>query len=115
MRVGTICFAIKRGLGYLAKSFYDNGIVTDPIILHHGRIQTQYDWYPDAVKVTTRPFINCEVKAKIRDMDWMLFFETPFENSVLDYCKEIGVKTAIMTMYECTPKGLTPSLIPIMQ
>ena len=27
MRVGTICYATDQGLGILAKSFYDNGII----------------------------------------------------------------------------------------
>lgn len=119
MRVGTICFAIKRGLGYLAKAFYDNGVVTDPIIMHHGRIKTQYDWYPNAINITTRPFLNNEVKAKIREMDLMLFFETPFEWEIINYCRDVGVKTALMPMYECTHKGppakpdlfLCPSLL----
>jgi len=51
----------------------------------------------------------------------MLFFETPFDWNVIDYCREVGVKTALMTMYECTHKGppatpdlfLCPSLLDI--
>jgi hypothetical protein len=51
----------------------------------------------------------------------MLFFETPFYWPVFDYCREIGVRTYLCTMYECTPivrpfhphKYLCPSLLDV--
>jgi len=104
MRVGTLCFATTRGLGYLAKSFYDNGIVTDFAILHHGRLETHTEWYPGALQITRKPFLCDELKEFILHMDVMLFFETPFDWDILDFCKQNGVKTAIISMYECTPK-----------
>ncbi len=106
MRIGTVCFAIERGLGYLAKSFHDNGIVTDVAVVLHGRIPDQLQWYPEHVRIASRPFFNLEMQAFIRKMDVMLFFETPFDWDFIRYCKKIGTKAVLMTMYECTPAVL---------
>ena len=107
MRVGTICFAIERGLGHLAKSFYDNGIVTDPIVLNHGRIPERKDWYPNAPRINVRPNSCRDTIDPILDqVDWMLFFETPFDWEMIEVCRQKGVKTALMVMHECTLKKL---------
>ena len=106
MRVGTLCFAIERGLGYLAKSFYDYGVITDVMVLNHGRIPTQMDWYPDYLYITTKPFLSDVAKEFIDKMDVMMFFETPFDWGIIDYCRQRGVKTVLMTMYECTQDPL---------
>ena len=73
LRVGTLCFAIERGLGYLAKSFYDAGVVTDVAVLCHGSIPDQMQWYPDALHITTKPWLNQELKALVRRVDVMLY------------------------------------------
>jgi hypothetical protein len=39
-------------------------------------------------------------------MDVMLFFETPFVWPLIDLCRERGIKTVLMPMYECMPKVL---------
>ncbi len=109
MKVGTLCFATERGLGYLAKSFYDNGIITDVAVLNHGKIPTQLQWYPGSLYITRRPLPNPQMKKLIEDADVMLFFETPFDWELIKYAKQVGTKTALMTMYECSP---TPKNMP---
>lgn len=106
MRVGTVCFATQRGLGYLAKSFYDHGIVTDAAVMHHGSIPTYPEWYPGCVEITTRPTLNEQVKEMVRSVDVMLFFETPFDWGIINFARQVGTKTVLMTMYECTPERL---------
>jgi len=109
MKVGTVCFAIERGLGYLAKSFHDNGIVTDVSYVLHGSIPTRFDWYPEGFRcgAGSRNIHQDEtIRAMIRDVDWMLFFETPFDWHLIDYARSVGTKTALMPMYECTPSSL---------
>ncbi len=106
MRVGTLCFATKRGLGYLAKSFYDNGVITDVAVLSHGKIKTEIQWYPDGFLISSRPFLNDRLKIMIAEVDVMLFFETPFDWNIINYCRSVDVKTALITMYECTPARL---------
>jgi hypothetical protein len=38
-----------------------------------------------------------------RTVDVMLFFETPFDWRLIEECKRIGVRTALMPMHECMP------------
>lgn len=107
MRVGTICYATDQGLGNLAKSFYDSGLVNDALIVKHAHYKTHNEWYPDdAITMDVRAFdkgLACEFCS---DMDLMIFFETPFNWDILRYCREHNVKTVLMPMYECTPKVL---------
>lgn len=109
MKIGTVCFATKRGLGYLAKSFYNHGIITDVAYIRHGSIETQTDWYPDGYLsgASSRSLSQDEaIRAMIRNVDWMLYFETPFDWKLFDYARSVGTKSALMTMYECTPAVL---------
>lgn len=105
MKVGTFAYPIQRGLGHLAKEFYDHGIITDVLKVKHASIPST-DWYPNSPEWSVRSknykdlFDFCDGK------DLMLFFETPFHWPVINHCKTIGVKTVLLTMYECTPKVL---------
>lgn len=121
MRVGCIGYATDQGIGHLARSFYDAGIITDMLILRHGRRPDHPEWYRDPVVVGS---LREEVEVLRRfceDKDVMLFFETPFDWSLLNYCREVKVKTIIVPMYECMPRCiparpdlfLCPSLLDI--
>jgi len=106
MRVGTLCYATDQGLGILAKSFYDAGIVTDAIVVKHSSRVTHYDWYPES-KTTPSNFINMPAVADLLSkVDAMLFFETPFYWNIIDMCRDKGIPTFMMPMYECMPKEL---------
>lgn len=108
-RVGSLVFATEQGLGYLAKSFYDAQIVTDVMVVAHGRRKEyEWEWYPKAQKVhsLSAPTETARLKEFCRSVDTMLFFETPFVWDLIPYCKSIGVKTVLMPMYECMPKEL---------
>lgn len=125
LRIGTVCYATKQGLGYLAKSFYDAGIITDVLIYRHPhgeeRSPTNLDWYPEGTPVLPRTgFQQFEESRKFVDsVDVILFFETPFDWGFLPYCKSRGVKTVLMPMYEWYPENppfqfdyfLNPSLL----
>jgi len=107
MRVGSLVFATDQGLGYLAKAFYDNGIVTDPIVVRHGRRPTHTEWYPGAPvlsDLTARALI--EVDRVLDVVDAMLCFETPFLWEVFNRAREKNVRTFLMPMYECMPSRL---------
>lgn len=106
MRVGTVCFATVQGLGILAKSFFDNGIVTDPIVVRHGKRHTYMEWYPEGTpEICSFPTGKHILKA-IEKLDVMLFFETAFDWKLIPLCRKMGVKTVLVPMYECTPKVL---------
>jgi glycosyltransferase involved in cell wall biosynthesis len=110
MRVGSLVFATQQGLGYLAKSFVDAGIVTDVVVVRHGS-RPQQDWYPDAREITD--FKDRRQLAWLDkwcyNLDVLLAFETPFSWQLFDMCKANGVKTVLMPNYECSPVEL-PSI-----
>jgi hypothetical protein len=116
LRVGTLCYATEQGLGLLARAFHDHGIVTDVmVIMHSSRPSLHAEWYPGSPVVEYRPLHpNSPIMREfLAPLDAMMFFETPFDWSLIDVCRSRGIKTALMVMYECTPKVLpyVPDLI----
>ncbi len=108
MKVGTICYATSRGLGHLAKGFYDHGLITDVCTVQHPSVPTNWEWYPntpviDLRKVGRDGLTNAFLRQFCEGEDAMLFFETPFDWSLMDHCRGLGVRTYLVTMYECTP------------
>lgn len=103
MRVGSMVYATDQGLGILAKSFYDHGIVSDVMVIRHGRHTTHDDWYPGATQITD---LNSAAQrqaacAFCEGMDAMLFFETPFIWELIPHCHKKKVRTVLMPMFEC--------------
>lgn len=104
-RIGMICYATSQGLGYLGRWFHRAGVVHDVMVVRHGRRPTHLDWYPEGTReLVTRPFDGPAVDAWLAGVDLVLFFETPFDWSFLQYCRERGKPTVIVGMYECTPE-----------
>lgn len=103
MRVASICFSHSRGLGHLARSFFSNGIIDEVCRVRHPSIPMREDWYPESRTVNLRGMDRSIVHDFMREQDVMLFFETPFEWEFISFCKQHGIKTAIIPMYECTP------------
>ena len=120
MRVGSIVRATNQGLGVLAESFYNSGLVTDVLIKGHpnNKMFPSYpqkfnnsivigDGQPDRQKTT--PFGEVEVINSLLDkIDILLLFETPFYEDIISRAKERGVKVVLMPMYECTEFPLYP-------
>lgn len=118
MRIGTLCYATSRGLGHLARDFHRHGLITDVCVVRHPNVPTNEDWYPGAPQVHLRTINRDTVHAFARGLDAMLFFETPFDWSLIDWCREQKIRTYLVTMHECTPKHhskphryLCPSLL----
>lgn len=106
MKVGSICYATSRGLGHLCRDFYQHGVVTDVMVVRHSSVPTETSWYPKAKMLTNLrdPRQLEEAQRFCSAHEAMLFFETPFLWELFDHCKAAGVRTYLMTMYECTPK-----------
>lgn len=104
MRVSSLVYATDQGLGILAKSFCDNGIVTDPVVVAHGRHHTHLDWYHGAPVLADLSSPTCRDVAyrTCGESDAVLFFETPHIWELVPYCRHRGVKTVLMVMHECT-------------
>lgn len=109
LRVGSLVYATNSGLGLLAKSFYDNGIITDPYIVKHAHHETHPEWFPGAPMTPIRKLDTEAIRKWLTGLDVFLALETPFEFSLFSTCREIGVKTALSVMHECTPKTLPTS------
>lgn len=109
MRIGSLVYATNQGLGILAKSFYDHGIITHPIIVKHNVHDNHYDWYPSGTPRVNLPLTPHDASLAalyLVTMDAVLFFETPFHWPLIEQCRASGVRTALMPMYECMPERL---------
>ncbi len=124
MKIGMTAYATNQGLGYLAKSFYDAGIVDEIILIRHGspRRPTYPEWYGNrAVEAPGRKIRGPSVETLLDKIDVMLFFETPFDWKFPELCRKHNVKTVMIPMYEWFPKGkesifdgyLCPSLLDV--
>lgn len=102
MRVGAVVYATSQGLGHLAKSFFDAGIITDVMVYRHPHgTPSHMEWYPEGtVEIVGKSIAGTAVERFMDDLDVMLFFETPFDWKFPDRCRERGIKTVIIPMYE---------------
>ena len=106
MRIGTLAYATQQGLGYLARSFYRAGVVTDTLVVNHPHRRNMGQlWYPDCPQINLTSFSQekATLEKFCNQVDVMLFFETPFFWELIDYCRSRGIKTVLMPMYECLP------------
>jgi len=108
--VGSIILACNTGLGVLAKSFYDNGIVHKVHVVDHAVYPTSKSWYSDD---------DCydSVSDLVENIDVLLCFEVPNPSNILDWsvveaCKRLNKKVILMPMYESTPYPIPPQLMP---
>jgi glycosyltransferase involved in cell wall biosynthesis len=93
---GAIVFATKQGLGILAKSFYDNGVIDKVFVWKHSSRENHCEWYPNRV----------EKVDDLLDCDKLIFFETCFDWKIIPKARAKGIKTILVPMYECTPNPL---------
>jgi hypothetical protein len=105
MRCGTLAYATWQGLGILARAFHTHGLITDVCVIEHAHWPTHYDWYPGAPTTHIRRMSKSSnlIREFVRNLDVFLAFETPFDWSLFPFCKKVGVKTALVPMYECMP------------
>lgn len=100
LKVGSLVYCSAQGLGILAKSFFDNGVVTHPYIMPHHCRENHYDWYPkNTPRVHGKDFRP--VYNWLSTLDVLLIFETPFDWNIINIARQFGVKTCFMVMYEC--------------
>jgi hypothetical protein len=104
MRIGSIVLATDQGLGYLAKDFYDAGLITEVFIWPHSSRVNHHDWYPNA---------SSSIEEMLTKIDTLILFEEAFDWKVIPRARELGIKTVLMPMYECTrsPLPYIPDLI----
>lgn len=94
---GAVVLATEQGLGRLAKSFYDNGLIQKVWIRPHSSRENHLEWYRKEDRVEyLQALLNSGCKT-------LLFFETPFDWALIPMARERGIRTVLMPMYECTP------------
>lgn len=103
--VGSVVLATDQGLGYLAKAFYDHGLIQKVLIHRHTSRENHLDWYPEACQ-TEEELLNSGIKT-------LIFFETPFNWTLVIKARHLGIKTVLIPMYECTqfPFPYEPNLV----
>lgn len=89
---GSIVLATDQGLGYLAKAFFDNGIIDIVSVHKHTSRPNHYGWYPDSVPE----------EELLKKCDTLIFFETPFSWKLIPQARALNIKTILIPMYECT-------------
>ena len=105
MKIGTIAYPTMQGIGFLAKWFYDAGVVDSVMTVAHSKHKNHYRWFPNGTRAS-QGTIASRFKTFADGLDAMLFFETPFDWKIIPICREMGIKTFLMPMYECMPKVL---------
>lgn len=93
--VGSIVLATEQGLGYLAKDFYDHGIIDKVLIHEHSSRENHREWY-------ARQSIVSSEEELLETCDTLIFFEVPFNWKIIPKAREKGIKTILVPMYECT-------------
>lgn len=109
MRVGTVTYMTDQGIAHLARDFYRHGVVTDPLLLRYPRgARTDHpEWYPPGTPVlATRTGTTSlqQVRDWMKRVDVVMFVETPFDWELVNYARNCGKKTALVTMYEWFPE-----------
>lgn len=99
-KVGTICYDVHSGLGHLAKSFFDAGIIDYILVIPHPDYPRYPDWYPP-----DRRFHHQTDQLRFLDhIDSLLVFENAFSYwQVVREAKLKGIKFSLMPMYEYSP------------
>lgn len=106
--VGAIVLATNQGLGYLAKDFYDNGLIDKVLIKQHSRRVNNTSWYKDWKWLDKSNF-----DWLLDGIDTLLCFEEVWEWKIIDEAKQRGIKVVFIPMYECTrqPFPYEPDII----
>lgn len=121
-RVGCVAYASDQGIAHIAKWMFDHGIFHEMMVFRHGSRRTHMEWYPPGtIELVGRPFSGPAVDEFLSRVDCVIFVESPFDWSFLDYCRKRGKKSAIIPMHECTPvrrpfepdRWICPSLLDV--
>lgn len=96
--IGSVVLATDQGLGYLAKDFYDNGIMSRVLIREHSSRTSHEEWYGDNAK----PMHANNYDWFFEGLKAVLFFETPFDWKIVLEARKRGVRTVFMPMHECS-------------
>jgi glycosyltransferase involved in cell wall biosynthesis len=104
MNVGSIAYDTSQGLGYLAKDFFDHGIINKVAVRSNGRRVRHREWYKGG-KVPIGDLLN--------RIDVLFLFEDALGYwDVVQQARDRNIPIVLMPMYECTrhPVPVEPNL-----
>lgn len=93
-KIGAIVLATDQGLGYLARDFVEQLEIDRVLVKPHSSRTNHYEWYPEHAQT---------IEELLDGIDILLAFETFFDWNLIARARANGIKSALMTMYECTP------------
>ena len=106
MKLGIVCRADDRGLGYLSHAAYrhlqpERALVIDMGSIARGFAQ-HFDRYPGERIVTFdgHSLPEAQVKAWLRGLDAVLMFETAYDWRMIGWANDAGVATTVLAMPE---------------
>jgi hypothetical protein len=99
--VGSVVLATDQGLGILAKSFYDSGVIKRVLIEVMPKRTSHFEWYPGAKTYTPE-----NIEGFLDGLDVLLIFEKLADWTVMERAREKGIRIVLMPMYEITPESL---------
>ena len=105
LRVGTICRASTDEVGLVTRAFYQNGLVTHPMVVSSPAYPTIRAWYPGAPVVYISPVPARMSQHFCVDKQAMLFFRS-CDWRLVDYCRAKGIRTILWTTHEYAPREL---------
>ncbi len=101
MRIGTLGFRTKTGLGYQALSYTKHLPVTKVMVVdlsgHNGVPLT--NWYTEAQTVRGYPR-EADLSEFLKDIDVVLLAETPLNYDLYSMARARGIKTAVLPNWE---------------
>ncbi len=116
MKLGIVCRADDRGLGYLSHAAYrhlqpERALVIDMGSIARGFAQ-HFDRYPGERIVTFdgHSLPEAQVKAWLRGLDVVVMFETAYDWRMVTWAHDLGVATTVMVMPEFHKHGNQPEL-----
>lgn len=106
--LGAIVLSTNQGLGLLAKSFYDHGVIKKVLIKPHSSRTNHPEWFPNG-----KPLHKDNYDWFFEGLNGVIYFEEPFEWKLLIEARQRMVKNILMPMYECTryPFPYEPDLL----
>lgn len=101
MKIGTLAYRTKTGLGYQVKSYIKHLGIEKILVIdlseHNGIPLT--NWYPDAPTVKGYPR-NDDLEEFLKGLDVVLLAETPLNYTLYYLARKMGVKTAVVANWE---------------
>lgn len=101
MRLGVMAYSTKTGLGYQTKDYVDHlkptKIMEVDLSAFNG--MQQHNWYEGSYKVRGYPS-DQDIKYFLRDLDVVLFAETPLNYNFYSIARSMGIKTAVVPNWE---------------